>query len=283
MPGVTGVVGVSGPGAPQTLAVTTRRPLRARHPLDGIALSRAGAVAVVMAQRSRGPALRFATRASLLVVGSTVIAAGVAGLLWTGLGPGPLDLVTTAVSARWSVPLTFAVWGLAACMILAATALGRRPGIGTLVLPFLSGALLPVFIRTFGRVTPPAGVSVVGLTAHTAAIAAIGLGAGAVIVAGLGAGMGELLAAAASDRAGRPEPVVRTTIELSWLAIGVALGGAAGVGTILVTLLIGPAVRLGHAVVHRTVRWLPAPAIRSTTSEAVVLAATRTPATTNAR
>ena len=77
-------------------------------------------------------------------------------------------------------------------------------------------------------------------------IALVGAGAGAVMAAGLGPGMGELVSAATSARLGRPEPLVRTGVELSWLALGLALGGTVGVGTVLVAGLIGPAVRGGH-------------------------------------
>lgn len=215
-----------------------------------MALSRAGAVAVVMPEPGR-PRLPVTLRIGLVLAGSALISLGVAGLLWTGLGPGPLDILITAISGRWSIPITFVVWGMAGVMISLAWALGRRPGIGTLLLPFVSGALLPWWIRLLSRWTPSAGVSLHGVAAHVAAISAIGLGAGAVLVAGFGAGMGELLAAAASDRAGRPEPLVRTGIELTWLALGVTLGGVIGLGTVLVTLLIGPAVRRGHRVMER--------------------------------
>jgi uncharacterized membrane protein YczE len=74
----------------------------------------------------------------------------------------------------------------------------------------------------------------------------VGLGAGAVIASGLGAGMGELLATAASDRTGKAEALMRTGFELTWLVSGVALGGTAGLGTVIVAVMIGSSVRLGY-------------------------------------
>ena len=191
---------------------------------------------------------------SLLVLGGAAISVGVAAMLWTELGPGPLDVFITAVVTRFGVPITFVVWGVAAVMVGAAVALGRRPGAGTLVLPLVTGIMLPVAMGLLDHWTPPAGVSVVGLAAHVAAIATVGLGAGAVIVAGLGAGFGELVAAAASARVGRSEALVRTAVELGWLVVGLLLGGTVGVGTVLVALLIGPSVRSGISVVGRGVR-----------------------------
>jgi uncharacterized protein len=91
------------------------------------------------------------------------------------------------------------------------------------------------------------------LVIHVIAICLLGLGAGALIVSRLGAGSGELLSAAASDRTGRPEPRVRMVIELTWLAVGVALGGPVGLGTIIVALTIGPAVAVGYRFVDGAV------------------------------
>jgi uncharacterized membrane protein YczE len=42
-------------------------------------------------------------------------------------------------------------------------------------------------------------------------------------------------------------------IELTWLAVGVALGGPVGLGTIIVALTIGPAVAVGHRFVDGAV------------------------------
>jgi uncharacterized protein len=197
----------------------------------------------------------------MLLVGGVLIAVGVATMLWTELGPGPLDVFITAVVDRFGVPITFVVWGVAGAMMGAATLLGRRPGAGTLLLPFVTGLLLPVAMQVLDRWTPPAGVSVLGITFHVAGIAMAGVGAGAVVVAGLGAGFGELLASAASARVGRPEALVRTGVELSWMVVGVMLGGHIGLGTVLVALLIGPAVRNGDLVVRQGIaqvrRWAP--------------------------
>ena len=90
---------------------------------------------------------------------------------------------------------------------------------------------------------------VVRIVLQFVAIVGIGIGAGALIVSGLGAGSGELFAGATSDKVRKPETSVRFVIEMSWIGVGVALGGPAGVGTIMVAALIGPAVARGHGLV----------------------------------
>jgi len=46
---------------------------------------------------------------------------------------------------------------------------------------------------------------------------------------------------------------VRVAFEVTWLVIGVAMGGPVGLGTILVALTIGWSVSNGHRMVDRTV------------------------------
>jgi uncharacterized membrane protein YczE len=211
-------------------------------------LSRAGAIAVVLADGPMPTLLRRSARVGLLVIGSVVIAAGVAVMLWTRLGPGPLDVFIGAIRVRTGLSLTLAVWLVMLSLIGAAWLLGRRPGPGTLASPLIAGPAMQLFVSRLDGIEPPdAFVLVVAI--HVAAVFVVGLGAGALIVSRLGAGTGELLATAASDRTGRPEPGIRMAFELAWLAVGVVLGGPIGFGTVLVALTVGPAVAVGYRAV----------------------------------
>jgi uncharacterized membrane protein YczE len=192
--------------------------------------------------------LRGSVRLTLLVVGSLIIAVGVAGMLWSGLGPGPLDVFIGAIRVRTGLSLTLSVWLVISSLIAAAWLMGRRPGPGTLASPLIIGPSMQAALSVLDRVEPPDSFAVV-LAIHVAAVFVVGLGAGALIVSGLGAGSGELLASAASDRTGRPEPRIRMAFESSWLIAGVALGGPIGVGTVVVALAIGPAVMVGYRAV----------------------------------
>lgn len=214
------------------------------------AWSRAGAVAAVLASGAPRRALTTTARAAYLGAGSALIAGGVALTLWLGLGAGPLDVFIGAVSQQTGVAFTFALWGTVATMLAVATLLGRRPGPGTIAAPFLIGPLIETTLAGLDLVARPTAV-VAQVPLQLIGIALIGLGSGMLIVSGLGAGTGELLASAAADRTGRPDTLVRTGIELTWVAIGVALGGPAGVGTVIVAALIGPAVARGHAIADR--------------------------------
>jgi uncharacterized membrane protein YczE len=211
-------------------------------------LSRAGAIAAVLADGPMPTLLRRTARVALLVVGSVVIAAGVAVMLWTRLGPGPLDVFIGAVRVRTGLSLTFAVWLVMVSLIGAAWLMGRRPGPGTLASPLIAGPAMQAFVSMLDGLEPPEAFVLV-TAIHVTAVFVVGLGAGALIVSRLGAGTGELLASAASDRTGRAEPGIRMAFELAWLVLGVSLGGPIGVGTVLVALAIGPAVAVGYRAV----------------------------------
>jgi uncharacterized membrane protein YczE len=84
-------------------------------------------------------------------------------------------------------------------------------------------------------------------------LAIIGLGTGAYITARFGAGPRDMFMLGLSRRLGIEVRRARTTIEVGVLIIGVALGGAVGLGTVLFAVLIGP-------VVQATLRlWGPRP------------------------
>lgn len=198
------------------------------------------------------------TQVMIFLAGAVTISSSVAVLLWNGFGPGPLDVFIGAIRELIGVPLAVAVWMTFAFMIALATVLGRRPGIGTLAAPLVTGPVMQFVLSALQQFDGPDRIAVqVGV--HVVAIAGVGLGAGALVVSGLGSGTGELLAAAASDRSGRSQPLTRMLIEATWLIVGVALGGPFGAGTVLVAIFIGPAVARGYRVVDATVGALLVP------------------------
>jgi uncharacterized membrane protein YczE len=216
------------------------------------AWSRAGAIAQILATGTPRRVAARTSRVALFAVGSVLIGASVAVMLWNQLGPGPLDVFIGAVRTRTGLPLTLAVWATVFSMLAFAWVLGRRPGWGSVAGPIVVGPVMQLVLTQLQVVPHPSSI-VVRIAVQVAAVAFVGLGAGAMISSGLGAGSGELLAAAASDRSGHPEPRVRAAFELSWLVIGVALGGPAGLGTVIAALIIGPAVAHGHRAVESLV------------------------------
>jgi uncharacterized protein len=184
----------------------------------------------------------------MLFVGSLLISASVAITLWNQLGPGPLDVFIGAVRMRTGLPLSIALWLTVGSLLVISWMLGRRPGLGTVLSPFMIGPMIQAIVAGLAEFDVPDSLGI-RIALHLVAIAGIGVGAGALIVSGLGAGSGELLASAASMRVGQPETKVRFAIEMTWIVAGVALGGPAGLGTVLVALFVGPAVAYGYRFV----------------------------------
>jgi uncharacterized membrane protein YczE len=75
-------------------------------------------------------------------------------------------------------------------------------------------------------------------------IVLVGVGSGLYLTAGLGPGTRDGLMTGLARRTGWSLRATRVGIELSACAVGVALGGTLGLGTLAFALLIGPAVQL---------------------------------------
>ena len=120
----------------------------------------------------------------------------VAFVLWNHLGAGPLDVFISAFRTHTGLPLTFAVWITIGALTLLAWALGRRPGLATIIGPFIVGPTMQVVLANLQRFEPPRWL-VVRIAIQLLAVGVVGLGAGAVMASRLGQGTGELLALAA--------------------------------------------------------------------------------------
>lgn len=198
----------------------------------------------------------FGTRVGLQLAGSVVLGVAVGLMLWNDFGPGPMDVFIVAVQQLAGIPLMVALWATVAVLVGFAWLLGRRPGVGTALGPLVVGPIIQTMahaLERFDPVSPLVGKAAV----HAVAIGLAGVGAGMIIVAGLGAGTGELLAGALADRSGRPESMARLGFEVTMLSVGALLGGPLGVGTMMVALLIGPAVSNGRRFVDAAVLHAP--------------------------
>jgi uncharacterized membrane protein YczE len=216
------------------------------------AWTRAGAVLDVVAASPKRRAYAVSSRFALHLTGCAVIAIGVGLMLWNDFGPGPLDVLIGAIRQYSGLPLTFAVWLTTGSLLLIAWALGKRPGIGNLVTILTVGPLMQLTTMVLGQYGAPGSVGM-KVTVHVLATAVVGLGAGVNLFARLGAGTSELLASSLSLRTGFKESRVRMACELGWLAVGAALGGPLGIGTVIVALLIGPFVARGYRTVDTAV------------------------------
>jgi len=179
-----------------------------------------------------------------LQAGLVLYGLSLALMLRSELGLAPWDVLHQGLARRTGLSIGTVVILVGALVLLAWIPLRQRPGIGTLSNVFIVGlaldAGLTIVPQTHGWGTR-VGLLVAGIVLN-------GLGGGAYIGARLGPGPRDGLMTGLSAQTGRSLRSVRTGIEITVLLTGVALGGTAGVGTVLYAVLIGPQVQLWLAV-----------------------------------
>lgn len=175
-----------------------------------------------------------------LVVGLWLYGATMALLVESGLGLDPWDVFHEGLTHH--LPLTFGqvVILVGAVLLLLWVPLRQRPGIGTVLNVVLIGIAVDVTLALLP--TPDA----LGVQVGFLLVGVVGNGiAGALYIgADLGPGPRDGLWTAIVRRTGRSVRLVRTSLEVTVLAVGFVLGGTVGVGTVLYALAIGPVVQL---------------------------------------
>lgn len=175
-----------------------------------------------------------------LLIGLWLYGATMGFLVEAGLGLDPWDVFHEGVTEI--VPLTFGqvVILTGAVVMLAWIPLRQRPGIGTVLNVVLIGVAADV---TLAWLPTPDHL---GVQISFLAIGIVGNGlAGALYIgADFGTGPRDGLWSGLVRITGLSIRVVRTSLEVTVLAVGFALGGTVGIGTVLYALLIGPIVQL---------------------------------------
>jgi uncharacterized protein len=179
-----------------------------------------------------------------LLVGLAGFGVGIALMVRSGLGLGPWDAFHAGISRLTGISIGSASIGVGVVVVAASTRVGVRPGAGTLANMVLVG----LFIDLFLRAVPAAAGPAVGLAMYALAIVICGLATGLYISAGLGKGPRDGVILALAARSGRSIRTVRTLVEFTVLALGWAMGGRIGPGTLLFALAIGPAMQWGLRV-----------------------------------
>jgi uncharacterized membrane protein YczE len=111
----------------------------------------------------------------------------------------------------------------------------ERPGLGTLLNVLVIGLVVDATLAAVDA-PDPLWLRIAFLVAG---IFVFGPGSGLYIGSGLGPGPRDGLMTGLARR-GRSVRVVRTGIELTALAVGAALGGSVGIGTVAFALTVGP-------------------------------------------
>ncbi|HEY9555109.1 MAG TPA: hypothetical protein VIR58_00155 [Acidimicrobiales bacterium] len=201
------------------------------------------------------PADELVRRVPRLMLGLVMFGLGIAFMVQGDLGLSPWDVLHEGVAERSGLAIGTVTIATGVVVLLLWLPLRERMGIGTVANALVIGLVVN------------AGIAVLPEPEHMAAriafllfgIFLFGPGSGYYIGAGLGPGPRDGLMTGLAKR-GHPVRTVRTGIELAALAIGAALGGTVGVGTVVFALAVGPNV---HFFLTRMT--LPAPRSRRPT------------------
>ena len=200
------------------------------------------------------PALRggFAARFAGLVAGLFLCAFGIVLFLESELGLPPWDVLHQGIAEQAGISFGLANVLVSIAVLALSWSLRARIGLGTL----LNATLIGSFVIALMAIDAVAALSDEGLGARITllpvALFCFGVGSAFYIAAGMGAGPRDSLMLVTSARAGIRISVTRTVLEVLALAIGFALGGTVGIGTLVFALGIGPSVEISFRLLART-------------------------------
>ena len=178
-------------------------------------------------------------RVSVYLVSITVIGFGVAAMVAADLGVAPNDVLNTGIGDTFGIGVGTAAWITGVIAMALAWALGRRPRIATVL-----GSVIVGFSINGGlALLPEPSALAPRIALLVAGLVVIWAGITGVVATDVGAGPLELVMLSFMDR-GLGIRWVRWGIELTLLLLGLALGGAAGVGTVLFAFGTGPVLAL---------------------------------------
>jgi len=187
---------------------------------------------------SAPPDASLTRRLGTLAAGLVAVGVGVALTITAEIGVAPYDVLTTGLVELTGLPIGLAAMLLPLVFVLLGWVLGARPGPGTGLAVLLVGPILGVVLHAL----PSQEAMAPRLAFFAIGFVVVAVGITLVIVAQVGPGPAELVMLAIHDK-GYPLAPVRTGIELACVAIGFAMGGQVGLGTLAFAGLIGITLR----------------------------------------
>jgi len=177
-------------------------------------------------------------RLASLLFGLAVFGAGEGCLVASALGNSPWSVFAQGIAKQTPLSIGAATIATSFALLLLWIPLHQRPGLGTIANAVVIGLAIDATLALLPDHAPLAVryLEVVG------GIGLVGMGSAFYLRAALGPGPRDGLMTGIHRMTGRPVALVRACIEVTALAIGVALGGRFGVGTVAFALAVGPTV-----------------------------------------
>jgi uncharacterized membrane protein YczE len=175
-----------------------------------------------------------------LIFGLFLFGLGETLLLASGAGVSPWTVLAEGISIYSSYSVGWSTFWMSLAVLLLWIPLKQKPGIGTILNAII---IALVFDYTLPYLPNPENYEFKVLQVIIGVLIT-GLGSGFYLISNLGPGPRDGLMTGVQRITKKPIALVRGTIEVSVVFFGWLLGGAAGLGTIIFALGIGPAVAL---------------------------------------
>lgn len=207
---------------------------------------------ILLAVRSGRPATEAARRAAVharhhprrltrtarvgqLLLGVILVGIGVALMIRAGLGVASWDVLHVGLSRVTGWSIGTAAWVVGAGALALGTLLGQRPRRGTVVPLLVVGPVIDLTTRLVDQPVSDGGAWALLF----GGVIVLATGVGAYLTADHGVGPSDMIFMAMSER-GLPVWAARLAIDGLAVFGGFLLGGPIGLGTIAITLAIGP-------------------------------------------
>ena len=191
----------------------------------------------------------FLRRVLQLLAGLFFYGFSIGMMIRAGLGVSPWDVLGQGTSLQTGIAFGLVTNLIGLVVLLLWIPLRQKPGVGTVLNVLLVGPSAEVALAVVDEPAQLWGQ----ILLFTVGLVLLAVATGLYIGARMGPGPRDGLMTGFHARFGWPLWAVRTGIEVTVLAIGWALGGAVGLGTVAFALLIGP-------MVNRTVPFFHIPA-----------------------
>lgn len=185
--------------------------------------------------RSDSDRAPLGARVAQLFAGLTLYGVSICLLVRARLGLDPWDVFHQGLALRTGLQIGWIVVAVGALVLIAWIPLRQRPGFGTVANVVVVGVVANLALTLVPTPETPA-LRVIFLVAG---VLANGVATGLYIGAGLGPGARDGLMTGLNQH-GLSIRLARTTIEVSVLVAGFALGGSVGIGTVVYAFAIGP-------------------------------------------
>ena len=170
------------------------------------------------------------------MIGLVLYGASLAMMVRADLGLAPWDVLHSGLIQHVPLTLGQAVVVMSFVVLLLWIPLKEMPGVGTIANAVVVGFAADGTLAVLGR----PGALWVEVALMVGGVALCGFATALYIGAQLGRGPRDGLMTGLHRRTGASIRLVRTGIEISVVLIGLVLGGALGLGTVLFALTIGP-------------------------------------------